>query len=169
MVKFPKLFRKIEGRHWIIEQPSEKPEDFPADPLWDVRTKKNTLSVYLIEKDHDVEEVVTILAASRQTYQKFEYVFLEIEEFKKIGLNCEQSDTQTTLTSVNKSHHEVMNITANKLPTIARIIYPKISEKENFGFRSTKEIKQMIESAIKDKKIKESDLSLELKKKLFPK
>jgi hypothetical protein len=63
----------VEGVSWLEKG------DIQADPLADLNTKGNELSVWLVENDRsNLEQVVTALAATRTDISNLDYALLDV-------------------------------------------------------------------------------------------
>ena len=78
----PFVLRKIRKSKWWKHPgvPWLAHSDLQADALGDLQTSSNQLSVYHIEDDKsNLEQIVTALAASRDTIANLDYALLDLQ------------------------------------------------------------------------------------------
>jgi len=121
-----KLLRKVDKqRHWFRTDAQVHLDagDVPADPLGDLRTSDNKLSVYQVDEDRsNIERIARALACGRQHLDDVGYVLFDVSVLEKASIDLCLIDGTTHDSAVNKCHADLINLTGNKLVTLARHI-----------------------------------------------
>jgi hypothetical protein len=120
-----KLLRKVKQNRWLKTeaQPLLDIGDAPADPLGDLSTSGNKLSVYRIDEDRsNIERIARALALGGQRLDNVGYVLFDSSLLEKESIGQEPIDGTTVDSTVNKCHVDLTNLTGNKLVKLARHI-----------------------------------------------
>jgi len=121
-----KLLRKIDKhRHWFKTDAQVQLDagDVPADPLGDLRTSGNKLSVFQVDEDRsNIERIARALACGRERLDDVGYVLFDASVLEKASIELNLIDGKTLDSAVNKCHADLINLTGNKLVTLARHI-----------------------------------------------
>jgi hypothetical protein len=121
-----KLLRKVKRQNrWFkpTAQPLLDVEDVPADPLGDLTTSENKLSVYRVDGDvAEIERIARALALSAQRLDNVGYVIFDASLLEGISVELDPTEGGTDDAVVNKWHVDLTNLTGNKLVALARLI-----------------------------------------------
>lgn len=122
-----KLLRKVDKQHRWYKASAQAHLDageVPADPLGDLRTTENKLSVYQVAEDgSNIERIARALACGRQRIDDdLGYVLFDVSILAKASIELDQNDGKTFDPVVNKYHADLVDLTGNKLVTLARLI-----------------------------------------------
>jgi hypothetical protein len=121
-----KLLRKVDKqRRWYKADAQAHLDagDVPADPLGDLRTSENKLSVYQVaEDDSNIERIARALACSRQYLDDVGYVLFDVSVLEKASIELDPNDGTTVDSVVNRCHADLVDLTGNKLVALARLI-----------------------------------------------
>lgn len=159
------IIRKIAGVRWTYTYP-EREEDFPADPLGDLVTEKDTLSVFLVDDiNTNLEDIELALAINRKFLKPLEYTVLKLEDLEEKGFSLDEEVGKTKIETANNAHRNIVKLTADKLVVLAKITLREIVNKKSKYIAPVK-VKQMINKAIESGKIKKEDLDSKLADKL---
>jgi hypothetical protein len=121
-----KLLRKVKKQNrWYRSeaQPLLDAGDVPADPIGDLNTSGNRLSVYRVDESRsNIERIARALAVNAQHLDNVGYVLFDISllERASIGLDSTRGDTDDSV--VNEYHADLIDLTGNKLVTLTRLI-----------------------------------------------
>lgn len=128
----PSLLLSTKYNKWICTKPDWLSKDeIPADPIFGLQTKSNTMSVWVVDNDRGrIEQIVGALAATRDTLQDFEYVLLDSKAVTDIGIKIQQTEGTSIDKKLNKLHFDLIEISAQKLVKIAETILKKIWQKD---------------------------------------
>lgn len=116
------FLRKIRGNIWSAI--TTKEDNFPADPLADLNTSNNRLSIFSVEKRNSkqIEYIIAGLASNRNNLDKLSYALIKDTELNTNGFAIEKSLGDTPCTKANEIHFEIIDLTAEKLVSFAKII-----------------------------------------------
>jgi hypothetical protein len=121
-----RLLRKVKRQNrWFREeaQPFLDVEDVPADPLGDLTTSGNKLSVYRVDGDvTEIERIARALALTGQRLDNVGYVLFDASLLERISVELDPTDGVTDDSVVNKWHLDLINLTGNKLVALTRLI-----------------------------------------------
>jgi hypothetical protein len=142
------LLRKLDFlQAWDLADRSSypwlKPDEFPADPINDLHTSDNSLSVFLVDDDKgNIPQIAGTLAVARGKYDRFDYVLFPDAIVGQLGLQLVENPGKTADERVNLYHRNISEISAQRLVKLAGEIF-----KSNSGFGTVGE-RQLISSTI---------------------
>jgi hypothetical protein len=115
----PRFLRKIKMarwrdvalcRQWLAEG------EIPADPVCDLDTQDNSMSVYMADSGlRTIEELAAAYTAMRDSLQPFDYVIFESEDLDQVGIEVAGVQGTTPDSESNKLHRDLVRISAQKL------------------------------------------------------
>ena len=118
----PHIARMIRAARWNASPEERASGELPADPLGDLVTKENVLSVFLVEdKSAQLDSVMAALAATRHRPANAHCVLLDTQHFDKLALRRETTEGDTPNPEVNRLHRNLTDLTATALVRLARI------------------------------------------------
>ncbi len=120
-----KLLRKVRQNRWLKTdaQPLIDVGDVPADPLGDLSTSQNRLSVFQVDRDlANVERIARALALGGQRLDDVGFVLFDESLLEKASIVLDPIDGTTVDSVVNKCHADLANLTGNKLVALTRLI-----------------------------------------------
>lgn len=122
----PSLLRIIRKNRWYKEEALRYLllGDTPADPLADLTTENNALSVWYIEDDKsNLERVITALAATRRNLDVLDYALFDFAVPSEIKAQCERSSGNTPDDAVNKTwHYDLKELSGLKIVALTKAI-----------------------------------------------
>lgn len=155
----PIIFRRIDHkRFWDRERGSEeewlRDEDVRADALIDLRTDRNTLSVYVLRsrEETNIHRVVAALAARRTTVDKMDFALLNLESLQRLGLELRQIGGDTPDATVNEWHRDLSFLTAERVTEIAMAIHLE----GQFGRVQEKKVGRLIRESLEARHLDEA-------------
>lgn len=96
--------------------------DRQSDVLVDFSTKSNALSVYLVDSDDAIQQVVAGLAAGRCNLTNFDYAVLEADALDSMNLQIVQTPGKTLHQEANNLHRDITDLTmANVIDLIQSV------------------------------------------------
>jgi len=123
------LLRKIRKGRWYKEpQPSWLcADDIPSDPLGDLVTSENSLSVWYIDDERaNLRDVITAMAANRDHVSNFDYVLVGLEDVLSLNLKLESTEGGSPNKEANRRwHRDVIELSSAKLGQLAKLFYQK--------------------------------------------
>lgn len=157
------LIRVLDGSRWSFEyQEPNKP--FKANPLYDLRTDNDNLSVFEFEEEkNNLNEIILGFAAKRYGISKLQYIELDPDELIKSGFKIISAEEQgnTPVATANAAHKNIYIESAEKLIELAKLIYYKT---ENIQTVKGKDIKKLINESIANGSLDRDNLNCVLKK-----
>lgn len=120
--------RKVRYQRWVEENEADWLEagGIPADPLGDLETSNNALSVYWIDSDRsNLERVVAALAAnSKYPHKPFDYLLFDASLTASLGIQVLQSDGDTRDQKVNADwHYDLVKLSVSKITELLRSLW----------------------------------------------
>jgi len=118
------LLRKVRKNRWDSVFPAWlTPGDFQADPLGDLSTSGNTLSVYRVNNDKsNLNRIILALAAGCDNFANIDYIFFEESIIKEIGIKTDATLGTTADSEVNNLHIDLVELSASKLVKLCQMI-----------------------------------------------
>ncbi|MHC4135086.1 MAG: hypothetical protein ACYS0K_08885 [Planctomycetota bacterium] len=117
--------RRITKARWL--RPDEKwlPDgEVHADPIVDLRTEKNELSVWSVDDSRaNFDRVVTALGGTGEFVSNVDYALVEDRLIKELGIRVQQSAGATPDDQANESwHYHLTELTGAKILQLALLI-----------------------------------------------
>lgn len=136
----PLLLRKIRKSRWL-PVPAWIPKGaLHADPLADLVTHENELSVWRIEDDKsNLEQILVALAGNCDHASNLDYVLFDESLLEQIDVKIKLSKGNTILPEANSRwHHDLLELTAQKVVKLAELAMEngrkeRVSEREVVG------------------------------------
>lgn len=164
----PLVIRRVTQARWFrdVIRPWLQKGEIPADPLADLRTTKNSLSVYLVDDDKsNLDRVICALAATREKIQHFDYLLFDWEILPSTGITVEPTEGETIDRAVNELHRDLVELSGRKLLALAAEILH--SEYETGRFLK-KKVNELIDQAAKAGRITVDDLPEPIRASISP-
>jgi hypothetical protein len=150
-----KLLRRVKKQnHWFKADaaPLLEKGDVPADPLSDLNTSQNTLSVFQIDEGvANIDRIARALALDRHKLDNVGYVIFDSSLLTQASIEFDHTDGGTVDPAVNKCHVDLINLTGNKLVKLAHLI---LSEGESDTILR-KRIEELVQEGINSKELPE--------------
>lgn len=132
-----------------------------------LRTKLNTLSIWKVE---NVDDAILALASMNDSIVPIDYIVLSEAFFEKNSIKIENIIAESNpVEELREKHYDIIELNYESLGLLSREIASNIaSDKMNYIKRcKPKEVKEILQKAITDGKLKLEDLSPNLKEKLL--
>lgn len=147
------LVRKIARAKW----PEEKCElsFLDGDAISDLRTTDNTLSLWYIDSEEELETAALALSASSKSEKidSFTVVWVPLEEIQAKGLSVVKSDGDTVVADLVKMHRDLNEITYGKLGSTAEVIMDALITEKHYKRFTRAQIKSALIEAYKTNRI----------------
>lgn len=120
----PLLLRTVRHDRWLKEEaaPFLAVDDVPADPVCDLQTKQNLLSVFEVEQDRsNIERIVRAVAIGKQVIADTGYVVLDSDLLPAAGIEVRDSAGGTLDKEANAWHRDLV-VSGNKLVALTKAI-----------------------------------------------
>jgi hypothetical protein len=160
------MLRKIEQRRWYKGTfPWLVQNEIPADPLADLKTSQNNLSVFYINEDlSNLTDVITAYAATRDYAVNFDCLLFDEQICSELNIEIKETKGTTCDEEVNiKWHRDLTKLSADKLLELAKVIYQKGKQCR----KSEKEITEMVARASRAGRIPIKDLKEKLRQRVI--
>lgn len=154
------LLRTVRENRWYKEPAAAwlQEGDVPADPLGDLATTQNTLSVWQVEPDRsNLERVVRAVAIGKQKVADAGWVLFDSDLLEPLGIAVKDVPGATKDAHANQWHRDLVDLSGSKLVALARAIF-------DHGESGTITKKRMVD--LIEQGIKQHDLPQNLRDKL---
>jgi len=160
------LIRKINKAKWF-QIDIFNDDDVSADAITNcLKTTKNTLSVWNIESEDDVDKAVLAIVSSQDHIETIDVVILNTEKIKEYEINIIASSGNTPIEEYKNLHRDLAELTFSKLGKIKDHIVERIRNDKIKRYTKGK-LKKMLLEAIDCGKIKLDDLNDSIQNKLI--
>ena len=147
------LLRRVKYERWYQALESGT-QPLPADPLADLNTEGNELSVWAVEEDRsNLNQVVTAMAAQAGTVKNIDVVLIQDGEIDSVW-EVDEAEGRTPLANAKGHHRNVVGLAAVDLPRIAELI----RQHGNFQEFSDKDVRNLLIACIDDGSLRATDL-----------
>lgn len=156
------LIRVLNGERWNFEL-NEPNKPFKANPLADLRTDEDNLSVFEFDNNkNNLTDILLGFASKRYGLSKLEYIEINPSEITALGFNIKDAkeDGNTLIQAANDAHKNIQIDSAEKLIELAKYIYGKI---ENIQTVKSKKIKEILKTSLTNGALDKNDLNCVLK------
>ncbi len=122
------LLRKIRKNRWYkTEQLDWLPSgELPADPLSDLGTKSNELSVFHVSTDEsNLNRIVASLATNVNQLSNVDFALFDEKLISELGIRIKKSKGDLPDEQVNNWHSDLYELSATKVLALAKAINDK--------------------------------------------
>jgi hypothetical protein len=163
----PAFLRKIHRPRWYREESAAllAAGDVPADVFVDLRTQKNSLSVWEIQDDRsNFESVVAAYASTQNSFANFDYALFDCARLQSIGVAAMLAPGETKDEDANREwHYDLVDLSGHKLLQLAILIFDETTERARV---SEMQVKAFVAQAISNGRLKAGALHENMQKKL---
>lgn len=159
------FLRKIRKGRWIeVDEITLLDDgDLPADPLADLNTKDNNLSVWQVKEDEsNLNEIVAALAAKSMRLSNFDYLLFRPNLPPKLNVSVVCDKGLTSDETVNNWHCDFVGLSAFKLIKLAKALLTQAEKRRILE----KDVAVLIIDAMRSGRINLTSLHESLKKDL---
>lgn len=147
------LVRRIARAKW----PEEICEicDLDGDAISDLRTTDNTLSLWYIDDESQLEKAALALAASSKSEKidSFSVVWMPVEDVAEKGLSIVETDGDTVVSDLIKSHRDLSDVTYSRIGDTAEIILKELISNKHVRRFTRSEIKKVLIDAYNSQRL----------------
>jgi hypothetical protein len=137
---------KTEAALWLAKG------DVPADPLGDLATKENRLSVWEVAGDRsNLERIVRALAVNRDRISDMGYILFDSVHLSTADIDSVAANGQTPDAGANSWHRDLVDLSGNKLVRLVKVLL----ENGESGTVLKKRLEQLVEEGIQQKELPE--------------
>jgi hypothetical protein len=120
------LLRKIRKTRWTQKVDWLFDEDIEADPLSDLATKDNELSVYHVTENKDnLHQVIAALAVSSNELSNIDFALFDESMIVELGIKIKRTKGGLADDRVNNWHSDIYELSASKVLELAKSIKKK--------------------------------------------
>ncbi|MEK7395812.1 MAG: hypothetical protein AAB116_02635 [Candidatus Poribacteria bacterium] len=142
--------RKIDKAKWL-QTDLHQNIDYSADAITScLRTTQNTLSVWEVESETDIDEAVLAIISGPKYGHPFEtidIVLMSPNYLKEQGINCRRTNGSTLVDDLVEKHIDISNLTYKSLGMVAYHIVEKIKD-EKVVRRTKAKLMEILNQAI---------------------
>jgi len=159
------LIRKINKSKWYQINIMED-DDVSADAITNcLKTTGNTLSVWSIDSEEDIDEAVLAIASNLDHIETIDVVILNDTTLREYGISIITSTGNTPIESLREIHRDLAELTFSKLGIVKDHIVERI--RNNKIKRFTKgQLKKLLSNAINKGLLQFDDLNDSIREKL---
>ncbi len=158
------LIRRINRAKWEQIINEDDNIDVSADAITNcLKTSNNDLSVWKIANITELDNaILALITGSMQTrLSTLHYVMIDEDALLKSGLTINNTDGDTAVVDLKKTHNDISNLTYIKLGIVKNLILDSIKiEKSSFFTKS--QLKNLMKNAISEGRLQKSNLNDEL-------
>lgn len=152
------LLRSVRQERWY-EATSSPDDPLPADPLSDLNTKKNCLSVWQVSSDEsNLEEIVVAIAAGFGHVQNMDAVLIDERAIGELGLRVEASPGKTPLPRATGYHRDLVQLQAGSLVQVGDTL-----RRGDFRSFSERTVRELLARYIREGRLSPADLHPDVK------
>lgn len=162
----PYFLRKIRKGRWLMPDVGFRwleENDIPADPLADLTTKENQLSVWHVEDDRsNLDNILVGLAVPRDHLDHIDYDLIADGCIQKLGIRATKVADNTLGPEVREWHYHLQELSAGKVTLLAKEMLPS-THRERVHW---KRLRDLLLRAIEEGRVQLEDLKPEVAKRL---
>lgn len=159
------LVRKINKAKWFQIDIMQS-DDVSADAITNcLKTSKNTLSVWHIETEEDLDKAVLAIVANQEHLDTIDVVILDEPSLNNYNLNIVASPGDTPVTSLIEAHRDIAELTFTKLGQIKDHIVQRIRNQKLKRY-TVSSLKKILTNAINDGLLQKEDLNESIRNKI---
>jgi len=148
------LLRKVRQDRWYGAQ-SSPDEPLPGDPLADLNTRGNSLSVWqVLANNTNLEDIIVNLAANSGYLSNVDVVLIGEEAIGDLGIRVEATQGRTPLAHATGYHRDLVRLRAQDLVEIAEVI----RHRGVFRDFTEKEVRELLARYINEGRLNASQL-----------
>lgn len=165
------MVRMLEKQKWAsVNLSTEDHTKTPADAITsDLRTRSNTLSLWLINTRDELVNAVLALAVGRKQITRLDVMILEKDIIEEKGLTVVNSPESglSPIEEYNDYHYDLIGMDYLKLGILSEIILDNLDNPENCIRFDKKDIGDIIYEGYKSKKFNIEELDAKLQGELL--
>ncbi len=120
------LIRKINKSKWF-QIDIKNDDDVSADAITNcLKTTNNTLSVWSIENEGDIEQAILAIASNLDHIETIDVVILNDQKLQEFGIKIITSKGNTPIESLKEIHRDLSELTFSKLGNVKDHIVERI-------------------------------------------
>jgi len=159
------LVRKINKAKWYQIDIMQS-DDVSSDAITNcLKTTKNTLSVWHIETENDIDKAVLAIAANQEHLDTIDVVILDEISLNNYNLNIIVSLGATPVKSLMEAHRDIAELTFTKLGLVKDHIVQRIRNQKIKRY-NVNSLKKILTNAINDGLLQKEDLKESIRREI---
>lgn len=159
------LVRKINKAKWYQIDIMES-DEVSADAITNcLKTSKNTLSVWHIETEEDLEKAVLAIVANQDHLDTIDVVILDEPSLNNYNLSIVASPGETPVISLIEAHRDIAELNFTKLAQVKEHIVKRIRNQKLKRY-TVSSLKKILTNAINDGLLRKEDLNESIRQKI---
>jgi hypothetical protein len=159
------LVRKIDKAKWITGSTPIEPLS-SADAITNcLKTKNNTLSVWRIDSETELEEAVLAIVSGQDHLDTIDVVMLDDDYLIKCKIPTKEIEGRTPVEDLKHTHRDLSSLDFWAIGMVAEHIVENIKKDKLKRFTQAK-LKKIIKDAIANNRLKLSDLKEDIQKQI---
>jgi len=159
------LVRKINKAKWY-QIDIENDNNVSGDAITNcLKTNKNTLSVWKIETEDDLDQAILALVANQDHLDTIDIVILEESSLLEYNLNIVASPGDTPVESLKNAHRDISELTFTKLGEVKDHIVERIRNQKLKRY-TVGSLKKLLKKSIEQGLLKKDDLKESVQQKI---
>ena len=153
------LARRVDLAKWGPKDGLSE-DEIPADAVTiNLKSSSNRVSFWGMESDSDdnINDVVLVLAAGRDTIQKVEIAWIECEDLQTSGVMIEQSEGKTDVADMVDRHYDLCQLDYTRLGEVAQLVSSSLQD-ERYKRVPEARVEQLLVSAVEQDRVALTDL-----------
>lgn len=160
------IVRKINRAKWE-QSDYHNSNDVSADAITlCMKTDGNTLSVWHITSENDIDKAVLAMATGCERIDKMDFVIIDVGLINKNNLTLNSTPGITPVDSMVESHRNIADLTYSKLGFVKDIIVDKLKNNQTKHYTKS-DLKKLILNAIEVGLIQQTALKASLLDKIL--
>ena len=165
----PLVFRgSIKQAKWFKDpiRPWLERGEIPADPLTDLNTSDNEMSVWIVDDaKSNLERTIAAVAATRGQLDKYDYLLFDERILLDSGIRIGDAIGTTQDAEINQQHRDLQEISGSRLlALVAAILQSEFETARCQPF----EVKELLRRSVHQRYIQRETLPQKLQEQCFP-
>ena len=158
------LVRKINRAKWMSGDIIKEPPS--ADAITGcLRTIKNTLSVWRINNENELEEAVLAIVSGQDHLETIDVVMMDDEYFIKCKISTDETEGHTPIENLKNTHRDLCSLDYWTIGMVAEHIIENIKKDKLKRYRES-DLKRILKNAIEKNRLELFDLSENIQQKM---
>jgi hypothetical protein len=159
------LVKKIEKSKWL-QNDIMNGEDISADAITNcMKTKNNTLSMWRIDDEKQIDEAVLAIVSAHQHLDTFDVVWVNVSQLEEYGIGMQDTPGITPIDDLVDRHVDIVNLTYRSLGKVANCIVKCFSDSSLKRYTYA-DLKKILKRAIKSGRLEVERIAPSVSEKL---
>lgn len=130
--QLPFIARSISNAKWETKEGFDE-DEIQADAVTaDLKTQSNSISFWKYDTtlDGDLDSIALAICAGRERIDKIDLVWVSQESVKGAGIQIEETDGATPVSSLTDKHVDITRLDLNRLAELAKLMAQAFGNKQ---------------------------------------